>query len=203
MKKKLFLCDLGNVLVNFDHRLAVRRILPFTQMTFREVYELFFDSPLVKDYEEGRVSSRRFFEGVKELLGLRGISYKTFVALWSEIFFDNKEIVGLLKELRRDYRLHMISNINELHYSYIKKFFPKSLAVFDKLILSYEVGERKPHPKIYRAAVEGHGYRAEDALYVDDREDLIQAAAQMGIQGIIFKGTDHLRAQLKAMKVLT
>ena len=41
---KLILCDLGNVLVKFDHRIAVKKILKFTDKDSDEVYQLFFDS---------------------------------------------------------------------------------------------------------------------------------------------------------------
>jgi len=40
-RRGLILCDLGNVLVRFDHRIAVRRILAHTPKTFREVYAYF------------------------------------------------------------------------------------------------------------------------------------------------------------------
>ena len=55
------LCDLGNVLINFDHRVAVKKILGLTPKKEEDIYQLFFDSGLTKLYEEGKITSLDFF----------------------------------------------------------------------------------------------------------------------------------------------
>ncbi len=52
-KYDVILCDLGNVLINFDHRIAVKKILYNTLKNEQDICQLFFDSGLTKDYEEG------------------------------------------------------------------------------------------------------------------------------------------------------
>lgn len=201
-RPKLILCDLGNVLINFDHRIAVRRILPFAGKDFDEVYQTFFDSPLTKDYEEGRISSRAFFKGLCRRLGLRGLSYKDFSGIWNEIFFANEGMVEVLEALKKKYRLHLVSNINELHYRYIEKKFPRHIRVFDQVYLSYAVGKRKPAIEIYRRAIEDAGVKYSEALYTDDRHDLISCAKKFGIPSVVFKGVKDFKRQLKKMGVL-
>jgi FMN phosphatase YigB (HAD superfamily) len=201
-RPKALLCDLGNVLVNFDHRFAVRRIIPYTDRSFAEIYRLFFDSPLTKAYEEGKISSRRFYEGVRDRLSLKGLNYRVFAGIWSAIFFDNPGIVGVLARVKPGIRRHMISNINKLHYDYIRRRFPRHLGVFDRFVLSYEVGERKPHPKIYRAAIEAAGFSPEEVLYTDDRADLIEEAERLGIPSLLFTGVADLCRALGARGLL-
>ncbi len=202
-RRGLILCDLGNVLIRFDHRIAVRRILPYTSKTFQEVYGYFFDSPLTQAYEEGRCSSRQFFARLKKDLALDGLTYKRFVPVWSEIFFPNPGILALLKTLRRRWRLHLISNINALHYAYIRRKFPGHLRVFDKVVLSYKVGAQKPHPRIYRCALSVKGRRASGrVLYVDDRPDLIRAARRLGLRSIRFRSLRDFKKELRRRQVL-
>ncbi len=198
---KLILCDLGNVLVNFDHRIAVRRIQPFTQRTFEDIYQLFFDSPLIKDFEEGRLASPDFFDSLKQELGLKDISFDTFSSIWNEIFFANEDILEVLKGLRKNYKLYLLSNINEMHYKYICDRFPDHMKVFDKIYLSYEVGRRKPHQDIYLKPMKEAGVSPEEVLYIDDRADLIAEAKKLGIKAILFKDVDFLKKELKKMKV--
>ncbi|MFA5039437.1 MAG: HAD family phosphatase [Candidatus Omnitrophota bacterium] len=193
---KLILCDLGNVLINFDHRIAVKSILPYCSKSFDEAYQLFFDSSLTEDYEEGRISSKVFFERMNQALGGRDLTYDNFSESWSGIFFDNSGMLALLREMKKDFRLHLVSNINELHYRYIQKHFPSHLDVFDRIILSYEVGRRKPHPLIYEAALASCGARACDALYIDDRKDLVEAAQALGIRSLVFTSAQDIRRQL-------
>ena len=198
---KLILCDLGNVLINFDHRIAVRRILPLTPLKFDEVYQLFFDSPLIKDFEEGKISSADFFVHLSAKLHLKNLSFKKFETIWNEIFFDNSGMVEVLAHLKKRYRLHLVSNINELHYRYLAKKFPRHFKVFDKVYLSYEVGRRKPHKKIYHEAVLKAGFQFGEALYTDDRLDLIDEAKKIGIPSILFKDVGDFKKQLKGLKI--
>jgi glucose-1-phosphatase len=188
------LCDLGNVLVNFDHRIAVKKILHLITKKEEEIYQLFFDSGITKDFEEGKISSQDFFKRVKDSLGL-DIGYPAFLPIWNDIFFEtplNKKIQDFLKKIKNRYKIVMISNINETHYEFLKEKMP-IFREFDKLILSYEIGFRKPAPEIYDAALKAAGVKNSEAFYIDDRADLIEAASKLGIKGVAFDGEEAFK----------
>lgn len=190
-KYDAILCDLGNVLINFDHRIAVKKILRHTQKNEHDIYQLFFDSGITKDYEEGKIASLDFFKRVKDSLGL-DMDYAAFLPIWNDIFFEtplNIKFQSFLKSVKYKYKLVMISNINETHFEFLKEKMPIFLE-FDKLILSYEVGFRKPSPEIYDAALRAAGAKKSKVFYIDDRADLIEAAQGMGIKGITFNGEE-------------
>lgn len=193
-KYDAILCDLGNVLINFDHRIAVKKILSFTSKNEHDIYQLFFDSGITKDYEEGKIASLDFFKKVKDSLKL-DMDYAAFLPIWNDIFFEtplNKKIQSFLKSVKKRYKLVMISNINETHYEFLKERMP-IFREFNKLILSYEVGFRKPSHEIYDAALKAAGAKNIDVFYIDDRADLIEAAQGMGIKGITFNGVEAFR----------
>ena len=194
---ELILCDLGNVLVNFDHTIAVKRILKFTKLSFEEIYQLFFDSPIVKDFEEGRLTPTQFFKTLSKKLQLKGLGYDDFTSIWNEIFFANPAMVRFLKTLKRYHRLHLVSNINELHYDHIAKNLPDHLQVFDEIYLSCRVGRRKPHALIYKTAIATTGLKPRQVLYIDDRADLIEEAKKLGFNAIQFKNVADLKKRLK------
>jgi putative hydrolase of the HAD superfamily len=52
---------------------------------------------------------------------------------------------------------------------------------FDAVILSFEVRARKPHPEIYRAALEALDVAPADAVFVDDQVPYCDGAADLGI----------------------
>ena len=55
--------------------------------------------------------------------------------------------------------------------------------VYDAVILSFEVGARKPQPAIYRAALDALGGVAADAaLFVDDQVTFCDGARELGIE---------------------
>jgi len=202
MALKLILCDLGNVLIRFDHRIAVKKILKHTPKTFDEVYSTFFDSPLTKRFEDGKVSSEVFFNELAAKLELKNLTFKEFIPLWNDIFFDNPGIETLLGALKRRYHLHMISNINALHYAYLLETYPEIFKFFDKVYLSYEVGCSKPEREIYTRAVLECGYQFNETLYTDDRADLIEEADKIGIPSVLFKGVEDLKKELESRKIL-
>jgi putative hydrolase of the HAD superfamily len=52
---------------------------------------------------------------------------------------------------------------------------------FDSVILSFEIGVRKPEAEIYEAALRSVGAPPEDALFVDDQVDYCDGARALGI----------------------
>lgn len=183
------ICDLGNVLINFDHRIAVKKIMDYTPKEEKDIYNLFFDSGLTELYEEGKISSGEFFRRVRKFLKL-DMEYDSFVPIWNEIFFDvplNLKMRSFLKRVKPDYKLVMISNLNEIHFEFLKKKMD-IFREFDKLVLSYEAGFRKPAPEIYNVALNATKTIPSRALYIDDRQDLVEAASRLGIKAIVFDG---------------
>ena len=190
--------DLGNVLISFDHTIAARRISGFTDKTEQEIFGLFFDSGITGLFEEGKISSQDFFSRVREMLNLK-LDYKDFLPIWNEIFFltrENSGVYKLAKTLKGRYKTALLSNINVLHFNYLKQIFPLFDA-FDCVLTSFELGMRKPHPLIYSRALEALGVEApEKVFYTDDRPELVEIAAGLGIKGAVFTGIEQLKKDL-------
>lgn len=193
---KAFLFDLGNVLVRFDHRAAAQTITQGTGASAEDLFRLFFESPLVVQHDEGRISTRQFYEEVKKLIGL-SLPYDRFLEVWNDIFTEDREMTSLVRRLLPHYPTFLISNTNRPHFDHLREIHP----VLNELhgwILSYEVGHLKPHPAIYQRVLEMARVPAAEILYVDDREDLIEAGHRMGFQTHRFSGIERLREDLKS-----
>ncbi len=193
-KYDLVMCDLGNVLVNFDHRIAVKKILSCTPKKEEDIYDLFFDSGLTELYEEGKISYDEFFNRVRTTLDLK-VDKDAFRLIWNDIFFEvplNLKMHDFLKGIKEKYKLVMISNLNESHFAFLEKKM-SIFKIFHKLVLSYEAGCRKPCPDIYKKALEFGNTIPSRAFYIDDRHDLIEAASRLGINGVVFDGETALR----------
>lgn len=57
-------------------------------------------------------------------------------------------------------------------------------AVFEALVISGEVGLRKPDPEIYLLTAERLGLTAEDCVFIDDLDRNVEAAEEVGMLGI-------------------
>ncbi len=198
---KAIIFDLGNCLIGFDHRIAVRKILKYTKKPAEDIYNFFFDSPLTQDFERGKILPEEFFRAVKESLGLE-ITYTEFLPIWNEIFFPFPRMNELIASLP-GLRLVMLSNINQLHYEYIQNNFAPLLNFFHWVIPSCATGFIKPQREIYDLAVASARVSLENIVYVDDRPDLIEAASSYGINSVQFQGAEELRAEFKKLKIIS
>lgn len=73
---------------------------------------------------------------------------------------------------------------------------------FEGGVFSHEVGVRKPDPKIYEFALQHAGVKADESVFIDDKESLLKPAAAMGITTILFKNPEDLKAQLQKIGVI-
>jgi len=72
------------------------------------------------------------------------------------------------------------------------------LAEFDQLTWSCELGIAKPDPAIYRLTCDRLGVLPEEALFLDDKPENVQAAEQLGLHALQFRSVDDLRSRLAA-----
>lgn len=194
---KAIIFDLGNVLIDFDHMIAAQRLSKFTDKTGKEIFDLFFDSELTGLFEEGKISPLDFFLKVKETLNLK-MGFAEFVPIWNEIFFctrKNLDVYRLARNLKKTYKLALLSNINTLHFEYIKKTFPL-LDAFHNVIASFQLGLRKPQRRIYQKTLNILHVLPEEVFYVDDREELVESAKELKIRAHVFTGLEKLKKDL-------
>lgn len=197
MSIKGIIFDLGQVLIDFNHHRAAERISKFTDKNEQEIFNLFFDSEVTGKFEEGRISPLQFFLRIKKTLNLQ-LDFDGFVPIWNEVFFftgKNLAVYNLAYSLKNRYQVMLLSNINILHFEYIKKTFPV-LDAFHNIVTSFESGVRKPQKEIYQKALKILGLPPGDVFYTDDRGELVESANQLGIRSFIFQGIDQLKNDL-------
>ena len=200
---KAVIFDLGNVLIGFDHTIAAKKILKHTPKTSRDIYDLFFDSDLTQEFEKGKTGKLEFFQQVQTALELK-ISYGEFLPIWNEIFFSKPESEDFVGSLNSGIKLALLSNINQLHYEYIREEFSSTIGLFepDKIIPSFRTGFIKPDKEIYDLALKALDVPRESVVYVDDRLDLIEAALSYGIKSIQFKSAKELKQKFQDLGII-
>lgn len=84
----------------------------------------------------------------------------------------DKEAIFVLEKLHRKYKLGLISNfsIPECGQDLLDKFELRNY--FDVVVISGEVNQRKPNPKIFKNALRRINVDASKALFIGDMEDL-------------------------------
>jgi HAD superfamily hydrolase (TIGR01509 family) len=188
--------DLGRVIIFFDNNIFFEKIAnysPYSKEKIGELTSAHFD--LVELFDKGEMTPQDFYLRAAEKLGAR-IDYDTFFSIYNDVFSLNLPVLRIMKRLKRNYRLILLSNTDIMRFGFIKKKFP-GIMIFDEYVLSFEVGFMKPHPQIYKEALKRAGYKAKECVFIDDREENIDAAAKLGIDGIHIGPPTNLEAILK------
>lgn len=197
---EVILFDLGNVILPFNHYQIAEKLLPFTKRRdFQDPKKIFsylfdFGNGAINDYEVGKISSSEFYQSLKEFLQLT-ISFEDFKPIWNEIFWENEGVSEIIRSLKGTKRLGLLSNTNPLHFDYILSKFP-IVRVFDRWLLSHEVGFKKPAIEIFEKTIEWAEVEPRQILFIDDLKTHIEVAASLGMRGIHFVSEDQLRNEL-------
>src|SRR4030042_1803685 len=198
---EVILFDLGNVILPFNHYQIAEKLSRFSK---REAYQdpakifsfLFdFQKGVINGYEEGKISSFEFFQSLEEHLRL-SLAFEEFIPLWNDIFWENIEVSEIIRSMRKEKRLGLLSNTNPLHFDYILSTFP-ILRVFDQWILSHQVGFKKPAIEIFQKAIGWASVEPKKILFIDDMKKHVEVAVSLGMQGIHFISSHQLKKELK------
>lgn len=201
MKPKAVVFDLGKVLVHFDWSIAARRMSPRCNLLPEQLLRVFDYSPLVVDYEHGRVTDEQFFAEAVKLTGFQG-DFAEFADLFGHIFSAMPEMIALQAELRqRGVPTFIFSNTNALAVQAIRADFP-FFAHFDGYVLSYEHGSMKPHAPLYEVVERMTGLSGADLLYIDDRLENVEAGRTRGWQVILQEQPEKTIAAVRATGLL-
>ncbi len=187
--------DLGKVLLDFDYRLAIQRLVARSATTSESLRQLIDQSSLLLAYEAGGMSSMDFFSQVKAQTGFLG-DYTEFKEIFGDIFTPIPPMIQLFAELKaRNVPTYILSNTNEIAVQFIRAHYP-FFHQFDGYILSYEQKAMKPQARIYEAVERQSGASGAQLLYLDDRPENIEPAVARGWQAFIHETPEKSRAIL-------
>jgi glucose-1-phosphatase len=200
-KYSVIVFDLGNVLLNFDYEIAVKKfakIEPNLGKKFLEHHKKNY--PIHRAFEKGTISEAEFIN-----ISRSGINHKidsvTFAKIYSDIFTPNNDVISLLPILKKKFKLILLSNTDPLHkkYGWMNYQF---LSHFDHSVLSFEVGSVKPEEKIYKVVEEFSKVPPQELLYIDDIAEYTETAKMRGWDAVQFLNFNQLLKEFHSKNIL-
>lgn len=199
MAIKAVIFDLGGVLFTNGTKKFIKDLAERYSLDEVAVKEV-MDGPIGSQYREGKITRDVFWQRGLAKLGIAG----NVDQLEDEWISDYALIEGtrdIILALRGNYKVTYLSdNVRERVEKVDALYHFKEW--FDGGIFSHEVGVRKPDPKIYEFALQHAGVKAEESVFIDDKESSLVPAKAMGITTILFKDPGDLKAQLQKLSVL-
>lgn len=114
---------------------------------------------------------------------------------WLETAVINNDMISLIIELRKEYKIALLSNASGEFLNRILKRIDTDL-LFDCMIISSEVKLAKPDKEIFELLLSKIGVKPSDAVFIDDNILNIKAAKDLGINGILFDNIEQLKNDL-------
>jgi putative hydrolase of the HAD superfamily len=189
--------DYGRVLTGPPDPAAYAELLRITGLSADRL-----DRAYWKDrnaYDEGKLTGVEFWRGVVRDAGLN-LSEPAIeeLNLWDARMWTRGDPAMLAWQQaikQRGLLTAIVSNMGDsVHEHMVREL--DWLSRFDVLVWSYQLGIAKPDPAIYLDALKRLGTRAHETLFLDDKPENVDAAAALGMKGLVFSTVEKLRADL-------
>jgi putative hydrolase of the HAD superfamily len=189
--------DLGGVLCDLD---IDRCILNFKQLgleNFEHYLNNFGQSGFFMQLEKGLITAAEFSNEVRKLTS-KPLTDEQINEAWNSFLvgIPTKKL-DLIIELRKKFRVVLLSNTNIIHFpDTVARFFNfngmSTSDYFDKCYLSYEMKMAKPDEEIFNALLNAEQVSANECLFLDDGVKNIEQAQKLGIQSYLVKVGEDL-----------
>lgn len=184
--------DIGNVILNFE----VLKVIPHFTNDINEqkfILDNIINSPEWSKYsliDTGYLTKEAAIEIVKDRTNhIKDELIESFWNHYNDYASINKDVIDLIKKLLdNNYNVYLLSNINPYTYDSIKE--SGIFELVNGFILSYQVHSVKPHLGIYNELINKYKLNPSECLFIDDKQDNIDVANQLGFKGIKVKPDD-------------
>ena len=189
--------DLGGVLVDWDPRYLLRRVMPGRAAEMERVVS----EALNHDWNLARDRGDSWPDAILRLKSEFpdwATIFDAFDARWTETMGgDMPETVAIMAELRgAGVPLFALTNWSAEKFPIAEKRF-EWMAWFDGIVVSGRVRLVKPDAAIYRYLLDTYTLDPAETFFIDDRQENIEGAAALGIAGHHFRDAAALREDLR------
>ena len=194
--------DIGGVLLDIHPEKTYQYISDSTDIEI-EVVKNRFPWDAHDQYERGIMNNEDWFITYKESLPQPCcLKRSDFWNAWKLLLGEEKNTVNILEALNKQYSIWLLSNTNPKHIQdeIEKRYLFPSLV--NGAVYSFDVGVRKPEKEIYEIAMQRANANPQECLFIDDLLENIQAAKQIGIEGIHFISSEQLKQELVRLGII-
>ena len=173
--------------------LATDGWLPFKEEFFSRDKELYAKATdLNKQANSGLLNYGDFVHQIGGMVG------RTDAEIRSQFGHNvpNVPLFTYIREtLKPHYKLGILSNASE---NWLDTIFTKDqIALFDAIVLSYQVGMVKPDIQMYQLIAQKLATPLYECIFIDDQQTYCSAANTAGMQSICYQNFDQAKTELE------
>jgi putative hydrolase of the HAD superfamily len=152
---------------------------------------IMFDSEAWQEALLGRKTTEQFWYAIGPELGLNSPEeIDAFRRRYRADEAVNEEVLTLIRRLHGHCRLAVLSNSPPGLSQWLAEWH--ILDLFEVVFCSGNEGIAKPDPESFELTLERLGVLPQDAVFIDDSMENVQAARQLGLHGVLFTSAKEL-----------
>lgn len=190
MKVKNIILDFGGVIIDVDYHRAAESFRKLGAAGFENLYSKKEQAGFFDDFEKGRITDEQFRDQIRKYLP-EGITDEQIDAAWNSMVDSIPQArMDFLYELKKKYRLFLLSNTNSIHARDFTaklndRFGKKCLEkIFEKIYLSFQIGMRKPDAEIFNKVMSENNLSYDETVFIDDSIQHVEGAARAGLTAL-------------------
>ncbi|RAR75777.1 HAD family hydrolase [Flavobacterium aciduliphilum] len=136
-------------------------------------------------FEKGQVKEHEFLSAFQKFIP--NATVDQIKEAWNSIIGEFPLYrLEFLQMISEKYRLFLLTNTDEIHIHKFEQnvgmsFYTDFYRCFEKVFYSYEMGMRKPESAIYTSIINKYDLSPKRTVFVDDKKENTDAAAQLGL----------------------
>lgn len=190
----LFIFDMGGVVTTTFSMDSMYKSLKMDSKEFMEICKT--GNNIFSEYTKGTIGCAQFWAQFNERIKDRDV-YPVKHDLFRLYFHPvlNKGTVEVIEKLKKKHRVICGTNTIQSHWE--NHMERGDYAFFDQTYASNKIGEEKPDESFFKVILEAEGYKADEAFFVDDRLENVEAARRAGINSVHFESAEQLKKEWK------
>ena len=201
MQVKKYLFDLGNVFFDWNPRRVLKEIIPDEELLNKFLSEVAFPHLDMRCDAGVKIDTavKEAVEKFPEFENEINLYYPNHRNMVNGSYQDTIDVFQKIKSY--GFPCYVLSNWSDETYEGMEDEYP-FLKEFDDKIISGREFLVKPDPQIYKLAMSRFDLVPEETLFIDDREDNIQAAENLGFQTIHLTDPSTIKSDIKKFLVV-
>lgn len=184
--------DIGNVLLDLDFERVNREFQKLLGADFYSLSTAEATKEIFLQFEKGYYSEESFINALQRQ-SAKVPQGRAVIDAWNSLLLGMpRQRLDMLQALKdKGYQLYLLSNTNSLHLDWFLKYLSDEHEIQDfnerffvKAYYSHLIKMRKPDLEVYKFVLSDAFIKADETLFIDDNEENILGARELGIATI-------------------
>ncbi|MBL7137281.1 MAG: HAD family phosphatase [Bacteroidales bacterium] len=196
--------DFGGVICNIDISRTEKAFVALGIRQFDKEYSVTERDNFFGSFETGKITPQQFRDTMARYFD-RPVTGNEIDVAWNALLQDiPASRISLLRNLTNHYRLFLLSNTNEIHYTqYLKDLqivhgITGFEELFKKAYFSHQIGLRKPFREVFDFVATDAGLTRNETLFIDDSIEHVKGALKAGMKAYHLKPGEDVASLFNA-----